>query len=457
MKPEQLKHVHEGGLCILEEVGVVFKDPETVSLFAGHGFAVDGERVFMTADQVHAAIATAPRSFALEARAPHRDLVFGDGEPVISNVAGAAFLIEGGELRAGTMEDQEKCVRLCHMAPNLDLLGQTLWPSDIADAGRYERTVFNYFTLSDKQFEHPISDARQLRAGLDMTEIVYGSGWHEHPRMFAVVNPMSPLVFDVHTCVTTRELARRSQPLCVTPCAMGGTTAPATLAGILVQQHAETLAGIVLIQLVQPGSPAMYGGFSSIASMRTGELLFGVPEFWTLMAATVELAHDLGLPCRAGAGATDGHALDLQAGIETAMGLATVIERDVDYILQATGCLSSINAMSWEKLIVDDELVGILRSRPWDLMFAEDDKALDVIAAVGPGGGFLGQRHTRTHCRDYERPSLFNRQNYGAWAEAGRLSIDAVATRRVAELLEAYTEPDMDTLSRRQLLAYCER
>lgn len=355
------------------------------------------------------------------------------------------------------MEEQEKCVRLCHVLPNLDLLGHTLSPANVSDPGLYEQTLYNYFTLSDKQFEHPISDARHLRAGLDMTEIVFGAGWQEHPTMFAVINPMSPLSYDLHTCVTARELARRNQPLCVTPCAMGGTTGPATLAGLLVQQHAETLAGIVLIQLVRPGCPAMYGGTSSISSMRTGELLFGVPQYWTLMAATVELAHSLGLPCRAGAGATDGHALDMQAGSESALGLATVMQRGVDYILQATGCLSSINAMSWEKLIVDDELVGMMRLRPWELTFDDDDMALDVIAAVGTGGDYLGQTHTRVHCRDFEHASVFNRQNYDGWANAGRQSIDEVAARRVAEMLEAYTEPDMDAVTRRQLHAYCER
>jgi trimethylamine--corrinoid protein Co-methyltransferase len=263
MEPDQLRRLHEGGLRVLEETGVVFKDDETLATFGAHGFRVDGARVHMTGPQVHAALASAPRSFQLEARHPDRSLVFGDGETVISNVAGAALIIEGGELRAGTMEDQEKCVRLCHMLPNLDLLGHTLSPANVSDSGRYEQTLYNYFTLSNKQFEHPISDARHLRAGLDMTEIVFGAGWHERPTMFVVINPMSPLLFDVHTCVTACELARRNQPLCVTSCAMGGTTGPTTLAGLLVQQHAETLAGIVLIQLVQPGCPAMYGGFSS--------------------------------------------------------------------------------------------------------------------------------------------------------------------------------------------------
>jgi trimethylamine--corrinoid protein Co-methyltransferase len=106
---------------------------------------------------------------------------------------------------------------------------------------------------------------------------------------------------------------------------------------------------------------------------------------------------------------------------------------------------------------VDDELVGMLRLRPWDLTFTDADCALDVIAAVGPGGDFLGQRHTRAHCRDHERPSFFNRQNYAAWASAGHLRVDEVAARRVSEMLEAYTEPDMDPFTRRQLLSYCER
>lgn len=455
MNADRLQRLHEAGLRVLSDTGVVFRDEETVALLAAHGLRVEGGRVRFGPDQVEAALATAPRSFRLETRNPDRDLVFGAGRPVISNVAGAAFLLEDGALRAATMADQQRCIRLCHMAPNVDLLGHTLSPPDVADPGRYEQTILNHFTLSDKPFEHPISDLRHLRAGLDMTEIVYGAGWHERPRMFVVVNPMSPLVYDAHTCITARELAARDQPLCVTPCAMGGTTGPASLAGLLVQQHAETLAGIVLVQLVNPGCPAMYGGFSTVTSMRTGEPLFGAPEYWTLMAATVDLAHHLDLPVRAGCGGTDAHALDLQAGMETALGLISVMQRGVDYILQAAGCLSSVNAVSLEKLVVDDALIGELRRSPWQLAFDDDDLALDVIAAVGPGGDFLGQRHTRAHARDFERDSIFNRRSFDAWADEGGLTVDQTAADTVARLLEAYREPEMDDVVRRQLRAYC--
>jgi trimethylamine--corrinoid protein Co-methyltransferase len=156
-------------------------------------------------------------------------------------------------------------------------------------------------------------------------------------------------------------------------------------------------------------------GASSVTSMLTGDLLFGVPQYWTMMCATVEIAHYLGLPCRAGGGLTDSHLPDMQAGIESTMGLAAVARCGVDYVLHGTGTISSVNAVSFEKLIVDDELVGMIRARNLPIVVDDETLALDVVDAVGPGGSYLSETHTAAHCRDYTRPTFFNRRRHVAY------------------------------------------
>ena len=145
-------------------------------------------------------------------------------------------------------------------------------------------------------------------------------------------------------------------------------------------------------------------------------MLAGDPVFWGIAAATVELGHWLHLPVRAGAASTDADHADLQAGMESALGLAFAFERGVDFILQGMGALSSLNALSFDKLVVDDDLVGALKTRPWQLDLGPESLACDVIAEVGPGGIYLGHRHTRKYGRG--RASLFSRDV----PESGRTS-----------------------------------
>jgi len=454
MSPEQLRLIHEAGLRVLARTGMVFRDEQACALFAHHGFAVDGLRVTMTPEQVHAGLATIPGSFTLEARDPSRDLLFGAEGLVVTSGAGPALIVDGQGARPATDADLVTSIKLAHMLPNLDMVGFPLEPQDVPAAERYARCVHRALALTDKPLEYALSTAEHVRIALDTSEIIYGSGWHERLRLFAVVNTVSPLQLEADACAAVMELARRNQAVCVTPCAMGGTTAPVTVAGLVVLQHAETLAGLVLAQLVRPGCPVVYGGFSSLASMVSGDPLFGIPEYWAAMTATVELARSLGLPCRAGAAITDAHVPDMQAGIESAAGMASVIQAGVNFILHGAGILSALNAISFEKLVIDDEMVGMLRILRTGFPVDEESTAVDVIDHVGTGGNYLLEDHTAAHCRDNQRPSFFNRRRYDAWQQHGGRDIVSEAARQVQARLEAFSAPDLDPTTRRQLDEY---
>ena len=440
---------------VLQHTGVVFQEDETVRLLASRGLRVDGWRVFIPPEAVEHALATAPGSFTLEAREPSRDLLVGAGGLVSTNAAGALRIATERTTRPLTSEDLRKWVRLCHMAPNLDMLVAILAPSGRSSRRDLLRSVYDSVTLTDKVYEFPVSEPEHLRVSLKILEILYGADWHVHPRLLVILNCVSPLLFPRHACTTVRLMADLGQPLGVTPAALGGLTGPVTVAGLLVQQHAEVMAGLVLVQLIRPGCPYLYGGFSSSTSMSTGDFALGSPEFWGVAAATVELANHVGLPVRAGAGGTDSHMVDVQAGIETALGLSLVIERGVDLILHGSGAISSLNAVSFEKLLIDDELLGVLRRRPWDVAIDDDRMAVSVIDRVGPGGSFLTQKHTRAHYRETERSRLFNRQAFEAWHAHGGVGAVEAAAVRVDALLGEYRAPQIDAVVERQLRATC--
>ena len=348
-------------------------------------------------------------------------------------------------------------VKVMHQSPNVDMLGFALEPQDVPQEKRHLRTLHALLTLSDKPVTFPGYNAELAGVAAATAEIMWGADWHEQPRLVFVGNTMSPLAIESETCRVIVSMARLGQPVCVTPCVMGGATGPVTMAGILALQHAEALAGLVLSQVAREGAPFIYGGTSSVVSMLTGDLLFGVPQYWALMCATVQIAHYLGLPCRAGGGLTDAHLPDMQAGIEAAMGLAAVVRCGVDFVLHGTGTISSVNAVSFEKLIIDDELVGMIRARNLPIEVDDDTLALDVIGAVGPGGNFLLEPHTVAHCRDYTRATFFNRRTHDVWRKLGGLDLHAAARAQFRVLAEAHRPPDLDQTIRRQLDAYCLR
>ncbi len=452
-----LDAIHEGALRLLREVGCAVLEPEALALLAAHGAAVDGVRVRIGEELVAQALATAPAGYTVAGRRPACDLHVGGGaEPVLATASGPAFVLGGGRRRYGTLADVRDAVALTHQSANLDVYGLAIEALDVPDERRPQVIAHTTITGTDKPSRVDVTTALELQVALDVAEILFGAGWHDRPRLWTVINTTSPLRLSLEAGRALLRLARLGQPVCLSAAAMGGTTAPLTLAGLLAVQHAELLAGLVLTQLAQPGCPFLYGGTSSVSSMRSGALLMGAPDYWAVVEATVALGHRLGLPVRTGGALTDAHVADAQAGAESALGLDAALRAGADFILHAAGILSSFNCFSTAKLVIDDELLGALRRAHRPILVDDETLALDVVAAVGPGGSLLGQAHTRRHAREAAADGLMNRDPYENWVALGSRDLAARADERVAELLAAYTAPDdLDTLTRRQLEEYC--
>jgi trimethylamine--corrinoid protein Co-methyltransferase len=207
---------------------------------------------------------------------------------------------------------------------------------------------------------------------------------------------------------------------------------------------------------VREGCPFVYGGTSSISSMKTGALLMGAPEFCVLTEATAQLGHWCGLPVRAGGALTDAHLPDAQAAAESALSLQTSIRCGVDFVVHAAGVLSSFGCFSAEQFVIDDEILSSLRVLQRPLACGREELAVETSEAVGPGGNFLLAAHTRRHARDFERDSFFVRESPEAWEALGGRDLRVAAAARVATQLASYKAPeDLDPVVRRQLDEYC--
>ncbi len=370
-----------------------------------------------------------------------------DAPPVLASASGPPFVLSGGEYRPGRLADMRSAAALAHLSPNISVLGYSVEPTDVPDDRR---------ARVDKASRFTVTTLGELQVATDILEILHGAAWHERPRLWSVINTTSPLQFSAEGAQVLLRLAGLGQPVLVATCAMGGTTAPVTLAGLLAVQHAELLVGLVLTQAARPGCPFLYGGTSSLSSMQSGALMIGAPEYWSLMEATVRLGHWLGVPVRAGGSVTDAHVPDAQAGIESALAIDAVLRMDVQYVLHAAGILSSFNCFSPAKFVIDDEVLTALGVARRAIAVDDESLALEAVAAAGPGGTVLGHAHTRRHARGGARATIMNRAPYETWRGRGGHDLAVAAARRVDELLEQYEPPDdLDPLVRRQLDEYC--
>ena len=296
-------------------------------------------------------------------------------------------------MRPGNLADAQAAVELGHLSRGLEFNSDCIEPLDLPEDERTRRSDHARLTLSDKSMEWTASQEPDVDEAVAINEILYGPRWEERPRALIVLNTNSPLLLSVETSRILRRWAGLGQPACVTACVMGGATGPATPAGALTVQHAEVLAALVLGQTAREGSPFIYGGVSTMSSMRTGAAQFGTPEFATMAAATVRLAHHAGLPVRAGAAVTDAHVPDAQAALESTMGLWASVSAGGDFLFQAAGILSSFNVLSLEKFVLDDELICALRLMAAATAADSEALAAEVIAAVGPAATTWA-RHT---------------------------------------------------------------
>jgi trimethylamine--corrinoid protein Co-methyltransferase len=451
------RKVHAAALRLLSEVGCDVLDPEALALLAAHGAAVDGRRARFGEGLVAEALATAPAGYTVAGRRPELDLHVGrDAPSVLGSASGPAFVLDGDVQRHSTLADLRSAVALAHLSPNIGVHGYSVVPTDVPEECRARVSAYAHVTGSDKAVRHSVTSAEELQVAMDVAEIIHGARWYERPRLWTNINTTSPLQFSAEGAQALLRLARLGQPICVAVCAMGGTTAPLTLAGLLAVQHAELLSGLVLTQLAQPGCPFLYGGTSSLSCMQSGALMMGVPQYWALMDATVRLGHWLGVPVRAGGSLTDAHVPDAQAGGESALAIKTVLDLDVDFVLHAAGILSSFNCYSPVKFVIDDEILSALRVASQPIVVSDETLAFEMMAAVGPGGSVLGQSHTRRHAQDGRRATIMNRAPFQTWRSLGGRDLANVAAQRVVESLEAYVPPDdLDPVTRRQLDVYC--
>ncbi len=442
-----LDAIHDASIELLEEVGIKLEHDRARSVFADHGATVEDGAVRLSRDLVQEALDRAPATFTLYGRGPDTTISVGEGDVVRAPGYGPPNIrtVADGR-RSSRLADYETLVKLAHVADPINCTGYNVCePNDVDQSVKHLEMVKRSLMLSDQPLFGSTYGADRARACLDLVGIAHDDPDLSRPYIMGLINTVPPRSIDTKMLGGLMTYAEHGQPVVVSSFTMAGASGPATLAGAMAQANAENLLGITLAQLINPGTPVVYGLPSSNIDIRYGSLSIGSPESALFIAFAGQMGRRYDLPSRAGGSLTDAKAVDYQAGFESMLTMATTAYADVDVVLHAAGILESYSAISPEKFVLDCELMAYLDRFEAGFSIGEDQLALDVIAEVDPAGHFLSEHHTLDHAEDaLFRPELADKQSHGDWADAGAKTAEVAASDRVDEMLSAYEPPPID-------------
>lgn len=460
--------VHNRSLELLSNTGMVVEQQAAREMLADAGATVEDTVVLLPPDLVETAIDRAPSSFTWHGRNPARDVSIdassdadgADSTRAITPGMGARNVLHpDGSREPATMADFERFIKLAHATETITCVGYDICsPKPYAlpgDPGGFDRARVGYelldslIRLTDKPLVGSARSAADARASIDMAQIGYGSPDTTKPVVLARVHPRSPRRFNEPIVGGLLEFAGAGQPLVISSGAITGASAPKSLAETVILANAETLFGIVLAQIANPGTPVLYGYASTYYDPDSGALSFGGPTGGLLSAIAVDMGAHYGLPTRIDGGLTDAKILDEQSGSESALQLAGALESDADLILNGVGLLDSYDTISAEKIVLDCERIRAIRSKQRDFdstidRLLDPPLSLDVLRDTPPGRVFVDDRDRG----NLEDPGTFRspvaiRGRYEQWQEQGARTIVELAHDRVESRLDSYTQPPL--------------
>jgi trimethylamine--corrinoid protein Co-methyltransferase len=461
---DELEAIHLTSLQILEEIGVDFMHAGAREILKQAGADVrDGsERVRFPRELILQSIKTCPSEFTLHARNPERNVRMGGRHLAFAQVASPPNCsdMQGGR-RAGNQQDFRNMVKL---AQRYDIVhcsgGYPVEPVDLHSSIRHLDCLSDIAKLTDKPF-HAYSLGRERNLdGLEIARIARGISVEQmerEPSLFTIINSSSPLRLDTPMLQGIIEMSSRNQIVVLTPFTLAGAMAPVTIAGALAQQNAEALAGIAFSQMVRPGAPVVYGGFTSNVDMKTGAPAFGTPEYMKAVLAGGQLCRKYGIPYRT-SNVNAANTVDAQAAYESVFSLWALVQGGGNFIMHSAGWMEGGLTCSFEKFILDCDLLQMVAEFLTPLDVSPAGLAIDAVRDVGPGGHYFGTAHTLERFETaFYSPIISDWRNFETWQEAGSPTAFQKANLVWQRELAAYERPPMDPAIEEELDAFVAR
>ncbi len=456
LREEGIETLHQASLRILSELGIDFHDDEVLAVFKANGASVEGQRVRLDPAIVEQYVAKAPSHFTQLARDADYNITIGNKNMVFAPVYGPPFVSdrEGGR-RQARLVDLENFVKLTCMCPYLHHSGGTIVePTDIPVETRHLEILYSHIKYSNKPFMGSAMGSAKAMDSVAMAEILFGAdAIRREPALLSLINVNSPRMYDERMLGALKVYARARQAVIITPFILAGSMGPVTVAGCVSLQNAEALAGIVLAQMLEPGTPVVYGSFLPMTDMRSGSPVFGAPESQLALSASAQLARRYGLPFRGGGALASSKVPDAQAAYESANTMSATVMAGTNFVLHAAGWLESGMVASYEKFVLDCEILGMVHAWTKGIDLSDESLAFESIGEVPPAGQFLATDHTLKHFREaFYMADSFDYTLYDSWKKTGSQGAYTRASSRVKKSLDQYEQPQLDPAIDEQLV-----
>ena len=448
---QKLSDIHRGTMEILETVGVRLHHDGMLELAASNGIRVEDGRVFFTEAQLKEWLAHAPSEFTVYARNSDHDMhIGGDRTYHASCNSGFPFIADlEGVRRPALYEDYLNFVKLVHVTEEFHInCGVMVTPEDLPnDDTLYPTMLYTTLLHSDKCIFGGMGGRPESEMTMDLLKAAFDTdieGLVAKPRIINLVSSLSPLAFDEKMLDTLQIFAEHGQPVIISPAVMAGTTGPVTLAGTIVISNAESLVGAALTQMIRKGTPVIYGSATSGTDLRTGAFTIGSPESALCVKYCVALAKMYGLPSRGGGTLNDAKNISVQAGMEGMMVQLVANQEGINFNFHSAGGLDTYGAMSYEKYVVDMDILGRVKYFTADVNTDAAHLALDVIKETVKSGQFLTSMHTAMHCRDAAFISDISLQGALKDGMSANQALEKKMATKIKSMLDSYEKPELE-------------
>jgi trimethylamine--corrinoid protein Co-methyltransferase len=426
---QEIETIHQKALDILEQVGIGYEDDlEALEMLDKAGCQIDPQarKIFMPRGLVIKMVNKAPGEFTLYSRDGKNDLFIGK-DRVYAGTGGTTvhiFDIETGKVRGTLLRDQYSITKLVDTLDNIHFYQSAVAPLDIPGERYDPNILFAAMMGTTKHIMFGCNSCSGIKEAFKIASMVVGGD--EALRAKPVFSStacviISPLKFCSQSVANMQQTARLGIPATITTAPMSGSTSPMTMAGTLLQSHAEELAGITIHQLTAPGGAVLYGALPARADMKTMGYRGGAIECGMMQAAQHQLSQRIDIPNYASSGLSDSKIPDAQAGWEKAFSTLLAVMGGNNYIHHAAGMLESMNAVAYEQYIIDDEIIGASCKLLKGICVDEEHLAFDAIKQTGPGGHYLMSPHTLKHLRSeyFEGSGISHTGSRNDWEEGG--------------------------------------
>lgn len=439
---EQIDRIHQTAMRVVEEIGFEVNSQAALELFKRAGAWVDEGKRLVRLPQKRAIelIQMAPSQVRLCGQDEKHDILLG-GQRVYTGTGGTALYIyypDTGERKQATLDDLKRIARLVDKLDNIHLFLLPTYPSELPVE---QVDVNRFFAGLDNTTKHVMGGVYTLngvKQVIRMAEIIAGSGerLRQRPLISMIACSISPLKMDRQYGDLVVTIAQSGIPLVCPAEPLCGATSPVTLAGNLVIQTVDSLMGVMLTQIINPGTPVIFGSVATNTDLRDLKYLAGSVEMGLLNAAGAQMAQFYQLPFYATAGMTDSKVLDAQSGYESALTSLLCALAGANFIHDAAGLMEFALTACYEKYVIDNEILGMVMRAVEGIKVNDDTLAFDLIKQVGPGGNFVAAKHTRRFMRsEHYQPTLSDRDSREGWEAGGGKSALERAAERVKEII----------------------